>query len=64
LEQTKEAQFVFLPAGVVRQEKLAGINIAGTYGMKPTYGLVPYSGIAGLDFTVDHAGLLNPLRNS
>ena len=28
----------------------------GLYGMKPTFGLVPYSGIASIEFTLDHAG--------
>ncbi len=28
----------------------------GLYGLKPSYGLVPYSGIASIDFTLDHAG--------
>lgn len=28
----------------------------GTYGMKPTHGLVPYSGIMPIEATVDHAG--------
>lgn len=28
----------------------------GVYGMKPTTGLVPYTGILGLDPTLDHAG--------
>jgi len=28
----------------------------GTYGMKPTYGLVPYTGIMSIDTTLDHAG--------
>lgn len=28
----------------------------GVYGMKPTYGLVPYTGIAGLHPMIDHAG--------
>jgi len=28
----------------------------GTYGMKPTYGLVPYTGILSIEFSVDHAG--------
>ncbi len=30
----------------------------GVYGMKPTYGLVPYSGIIPLEVTVDHTGPL------
>ena len=28
----------------------------GVVGLKPTHGLVPYTGIFGLDHTVDHAG--------
>lgn len=28
----------------------------GIYGLKPTYGLVPYTGILGMEATVDHAG--------
>ena len=28
----------------------------GLYGMKPSFGLVPYSGIASIEFTLDHAG--------
>jgi amidase len=28
----------------------------GTYGMKPTYGLVPYTGIMSIDTTLDHTG--------
>jgi amidase len=28
----------------------------GVYGLKPTYGLVPYTGIVSLDLTLDHAG--------
>lgn len=28
----------------------------GVYGMKPTYGLVPYTGIAGLHPMIDHVG--------
>lgn len=28
----------------------------GIYGLKPTYGLVPYTGILGMDATIDHAG--------
>ena len=33
----------------------------GIYGMKPTHGLVPYSGIMPIEITVDHAG---PMTNS
>ncbi|PSM18541.1 amidase [Nitratireductor sp. StC3] len=28
----------------------------GTYGMKPTFGLVPYTGMMSLEQTIDHAG--------
>ncbi|KPA90745.1 MULTISPECIES: amidase [Pseudomonas] len=28
----------------------------GTYGMKPTHGLVPYTGIMAIESTIDHAG--------
>ncbi|MDR7127018.1 amidase [Pseudotabrizicola sp. 4114] len=28
----------------------------GTYGMKPTHGLVPYTGIMPIESTIDHAG--------
>lgn len=28
----------------------------GTYGMKPTHGLVPYTGIMAIEATIDHAG--------
>ncbi|MDO7900517.1 amidase [Pseudomonas sp. K1(2024)] len=28
----------------------------GTYGMKPTHGLVPYTGIMAIEATLDHAG--------
>lgn len=31
-------------------------SFCGTYGMKPTHGLVPYTGILGMDPTIDHAG--------
>lgn len=31
-------------------------SFCGTYGMKPTYGLVPYTGIMSLETTLDHAG--------
>ena len=33
----------------------------GIYGMKPTHGLVPYTGIMPIEITVDHAG---PMTNS
>ncbi len=28
----------------------------GVYGLKPTWGLVPYTGIAPIEYTLDHAG--------
>lgn len=28
----------------------------GIVGLKPTYGLVPYTGIMSIEFTLDHAG--------
>ena len=28
----------------------------GIVGLKPTYGLVPYTGIMPIEFTLDHAG--------
>ena len=31
-------------------------SYCGTYGMKPTYGLVPYTGILSIEFSVDHTG--------
>ena len=31
-------------------------SFCGTYGMKPTYGLVPYTGILGMEATIDHVG--------
>ena len=30
----------------------------GVYGIKPTYGLVPYTGISSVELTQDHAGLI------
>ena len=36
-------------------------SFCGVYGMKPTYGLVPYTGIMPLEVFVDHAG---PMTNS
>jgi amidase len=30
----------------------------GVYGLKPTYGLVPYTGISAAELTQDHAGLM------
>ncbi|WP_108610672.1 amidase [Aminobacter sp. MSH1] len=29
---------------------------SGVYGLKPTYGLVPYTGCAGIEMTIDHLG--------
>ncbi len=31
-------------------------SYCGVYGMKPTYGLVPYTGILSIEFTLDHTG--------
>jgi amidase len=31
-------------------------SFCGTYGMKPTHGLVPYTGILSMDPTIDHTG--------
>ena len=31
-------------------------SFCGTYGMKPTWGLVPYTGILGIEPTIDHTG--------
>jgi amidase len=31
-------------------------SFSGIYGLKPTYGLVPYTGIAPLEATIDHVG--------
>lgn len=31
-------------------------SYCGIYGMKPTFGLVPYTGILGLDMSIDHCG--------
>jgi len=31
-------------------------SFCGTVGMKPTHGLVPYTGILSMDATIDHAG--------
>ncbi len=31
-------------------------SFSGIVGIKPTYGLVPYTGILGLDYTIDHTG--------
>ncbi|MGE4250112.1 MAG: amidase [Parvibaculaceae bacterium] len=33
-------------------------SFSGLCGMKPTFGLVPYTGILGIDATIDHVGLL------
>jgi amidase len=31
-------------------------SFCGVYGMKPSFGLVPYTGIMAIDMTIDHAG--------
>lgn len=31
-------------------------SVCGIYGLKPTYGLVPYTGILGMEPTIDHTG--------
>jgi len=31
-------------------------SFCGIYGMKPSFGLVPYTGIMAMDMTIDHAG--------
>lgn len=31
-------------------------SFSGIVGLKPTFGLVPYTGIMGLDYTIDHVG--------
>ena len=31
-------------------------SFCGTYGMKPTHGLVPYTGIMPIELTIDHTG--------
>ncbi len=31
-------------------------SLCGIYGMKPTHGLVPYTGIMPIEITIDHAG--------
>ncbi len=31
-------------------------SFSGIVGLKPTFGLVPYTGIMGLDWSIDHAG--------
>ena len=31
-------------------------SFSGIVGLKPTYGLVPYTGVMGLDYTIDHVG--------
>jgi len=33
-------------------------SLSGVVGIKPTWGLVPYTGIMGMDPTIDHAGPL------
>jgi amidase len=35
-------------------------SLSGVVGIKPTFGLVPYTGIMGMDPTIDHAGPLTP----
>src|SRR4029079_3759466 len=35
-------------------------SLSGVVGIKPTWGLVPYTGIMGMDATIDHAGPLTP----
>ncbi|MBL1307914.1 MAG: amidase [Pseudomonas sp.] len=35
--------------------------LCGTYGMKPTHGLVPYTGIMAIEATIDHVG---PITNN
>jgi len=35
-------------------------SFSGVVGIKPTHGLVPYTGIMGMDTTIDHAGPLTP----
>lgn len=32
---------------------------SGLYGMKPTHGLIPYSGIMPIEMTLDHAGVMS-----
>lgn len=34
-------------------------HFCGVYGLKPTWGLVPYTGIIGVDATIDHVGPLS-----
>jgi amidase len=31
-------------------------SFCGTYGMKPTHGLVPYTGIMPIEIYIDHTG--------
>jgi amidase len=39
-------------------------SLCGVYGLKPTHGLVPYTGIMGHDHVLDHAGPMGPnVRN-
>ena len=33
-------------------------SLSGVVGIKPTWGLVPYTGIMGMEATIDHAGPL------
>jgi amidase len=38
---------------------------SGFYGMKPTHGLIPYTGIMPIEMTLDHAGLMSSnVRNN
>ena len=32
---------------------------SGIYGMKPTHGLIPYTGIMPIEMTLDHAGIMS-----
>ena len=32
---------------------------SGIYGMKPTHGLIPYTGIMSIEMTLDHAGIMS-----
>ncbi len=34
-------------------------SFSGLYGMKPTFGLIPYTGIMGVDASIDHVGVLS-----
>ena len=37
-------------------------SFTGCYGMKPTHGLVPYTGIMPIEPTIDHTGPMTPER--